>query len=98
MKCEKLNLRNSQGNYKVSFENCTRKERSSRNFWPSSSNKNSTQYLLRTDILQKTVVKYTRDFFKNNFQGFVIRDMLPGEGTPNMKGVGMLVRNFELNP
>ena len=24
--------------------------------------------------------------------------MLPGEGTPNMKGVGMLVRSFFLTP
>ena len=42
-------------------------------FWPSPSNKNSMQYLLRTDILQKTVVKYTRDFFKTIF-----RDLLLG--------------------
>ena len=25
-------------------------------------------------------------------------DLDPGEGTPHMKGVGMLVGNFELNP
>ena len=39
VKCEKLNFRKSQGIYQVSFENCTWKERSSRNFQPSASNR-----------------------------------------------------------
>ena len=39
VKYEKLNFRKAQGIYKISFENCTWKERSSRYFQPSSSKK-----------------------------------------------------------
>ena len=57
MKYEKLNFRKSWGIYKISFENRTRMERSSRHFSCPQVIANYRQYLLfQSDILQKTVV------------------------------------------